>query len=277
MLRRNYSLQTIKAYVFCMKKFLLWCGDKEPRRVTKYDIRNYLDWLCENKKSASTLNVHLQALKFALEQILNKRFFVNLPFSKVPNKLPEVLSQDEIVNLFKNIANPKHSLIVRLMYSAGLRVGEVVNLKVKDLEFGKRIGWVRKGKGNKDRPFLISAVLKPEIIEFIRKHGLEHYSWLFPGRKINHLTTRSVYEIVRQAGKRAGLNKNIHPHTLRHSFATHLIENGYDITRVQALLGHNSPETTMVYVHMASPEMINVSSPYDSLYDSPDDSRDDSL
>jgi len=265
LLRRHYSLKTVESYVFCLRKFLLWCKDKEPRRITKHDIKDYLTMLCEKNLAASTLNLHQQALKFALMNVLNKRFFINLPYSKLPKKLPEVLTQEEVIRLFKAIDNPKHSLMVRLMYSAGLRVSELVNLRVKDFEFDKNYGWVRKGKGNKDRLFVLSEIIKHELVDFIRLNGVGYDSWVFQGRVYGHLTTRTIYAIVKQASLKAGLDKNVHPHTLRHSFATHLIENGYNLVKVQALLGHSSPDTTMVYVHMASPDLLGVMSPYDFL------------
>jgi integrase/recombinase XerD len=264
LLRRNYSLRTVESYVFCLKKFLLWCDYKEPRRINKRDVRDYLDYLCDKKLAASTLNVNLQALKFALESILNKRFFVDLPYSKVDKRLPEVMTQDETVSLFNAISNPAHSLIARLMYSAGLRVSEVVNLRVKDIDFASGYGWVRKGKGSKDRLFVLSEKIGYELADFVKKQALLPDDWVFSGRE-GHLTTRTVYAIICLASKKVGLGKRAHPHTLRHSFATHLIENGYDLLRVQLLLGHSSPNTTMIYVHMASPSLIGVSSPYDSL------------
>ena len=264
LLRRHYSPRTVASYAFCLNKFLLWCKDKEPRRITKHDIKAYLDELCEKNRAASTLNLHQQALKFALMNILNKRFFINLPYSKLPKRLPEVLSQGEVVKLFNAIGNPKHSLMIRLMYSAGLRVSELVNLRVKDFDFDKGYGWVRKGKGNKDRLFVLSSKIRDELLEFIAANGLAVDDWVFKGRCL-HLTARTVYAIVRRASVLAGLGKRVHPHTLRHSFATHLIENGYDIVKVQALLGHSSPDTTMIYVHMASPDLLCVQSPYDSL------------
>jgi site-specific recombinase XerD len=216
--------------------------------------------------SASTLNLNLQALKFSLENILNKRFFLNLPFSKRAKRLPEVLSQEEVVRLFDEIQNPKHSLMVRLMYSAGLRISELVSLRVKDLVFGKDFGWVRKGKGRKDRLFVLSARISSELHSFVLAKGLGIDDYVFKGRK-GHITTRSVYSIVKRASIFAGLGSRVHPHTLRHSFATHLVENGNDLVRVQSIMGHASPDTTMVYVHMASSELLSVKSPYDSLID----------
>ncbi len=247
-----------------MSQFLKRCH-KEPRKITKTDVRDYLEYLCKNNKSASTLNVHLQAIKFALEEILNKRFFVKLPYSKVPERLPEVLTKEEVLRLFQAIKNPKHRLMIELMYSAGLRVSELVHLKVKDFQFDKEYGWVREGKGNKDRLFIIAEKLKNELIGYIEKENLDSNSWIFKGKSSSHVSVRTIQQIVKHAAKRAGIRKNVHPHTLRHTFATNLIENGCDVASVQSLLGHGSAETTMLYVHMASPKMISIKSPFDGL------------
>jgi site-specific recombinase XerD len=274
LLRRKYSERTVESYLFCLQKFLLWKGIDNsnsctnPRRLSKKDVKDYLDYLCEKGMSASTLNVTLQALKFSLENILNKRFFVNLPYSKRAKRLPEVLSQSEVIKLFSAIKNTKHSLMVRLMYSAGLRISELVNLKVKDVEFEKGFGWVRKGKGNKDRVFILSEKIGIELQNFVMAEKLITEDFIFNGR-FTHLTTRTVYEIIIKAVIDSGLydvGKKIHPHTLRHSFATHLIENGNDITSVQSILGHSRIDTTMVYVHIASPLLLNLKSPYDALF-----------
>ena len=264
MFRRKYSARTIKAYVFCVQKFIKWFPN-EFKRATKDDVKRYLQHLCEKDMSASTLNLYLQSIKFALEEVIGKpKFWVNLPYSKVEKALPEVLSKEEVVRIFSAIHNKKHWLLVKLMYSAGLRVSETVHLKVKDLELRRNFGWVRKGKGNKDRLFIIARKLNPELKEWIDMENLKLNSWLFSGRN-SHLTARSVQEMIKKAIKTANIQRNIHPHTLRHSFATHLIENGYSVADVQLLMGHNSPNTTMMYVHMASPSMINIKSPLDDL------------
>ena len=264
MFRRKYSIRTIKTYVFCVKKFIKWFP-KELEKANKHDVRKFLQYLCGKNMSASTLNLYLQSIKFALEEVTGKpKFWVSLPYSKVEKKLPEVLSKEEVIKIFNAIENKKHLLLVRLMYSAGLRVSETVHLKVRDLELDRNFGWVRKGKGNKDRLFIIARKLKPELEERIRDEKLDSTSWIFSGRN-SHFTTRSVQEIIKKAIKKEGIKRKIHPHTLRHSFATHLIEHGYSVSEVQPLMGHNSPNTTMMYVHMASPKMINVKSPYDEL------------
>lgn len=159
MLRRKYSHRTIVTYQYCLRRFLNW-SKKEPRKITKYDVSEYLHLLCDKGKSASTMNVHLMAIKFALEEILNKRFFVKLPCSKTPQRIPTVLTKEEVYKLCSAITNPKHLLMIKLLYSAGLRVSELVHLKVSDLEYSQGIGWVRSGKGNKDRLFILAEAVK---------------------------------------------------------------------------------------------------------------------
>tara|TARA_Y100000310_G_C20693549_1_gene823962 strand:- start:4048 stop:4863 length:816 start_codon:yes stop_codon:yes gene_type:complete len=259
--RRKLSPITIKTYCFYVKKFLNFCG-KEPRKISKKDIKDYLDSISETK-TGNTLNVALNSIRFLSEEILFRNWRLKIKYSKRPKDLPVVLTKSEIKLLTEVITNPKHKLMISIMYSAGLRVSELVSLKTEDFDFEDNIGWVRHGKGNKDRLFIVAESLKQDIISWIDENGIESY--LFMGYKNTPLSTKSVYNIVKEATKKAGIRKNVHPHTLRHSFATHIIENGYGLTSVQSLLGHSSMQTSLGYIHMVSPKMIAVKSPYDSL------------
>ncbi|MGM5483907.1 MAG: tyrosine-type recombinase/integrase [Nanobdellota archaeon] len=260
MFRRRYSNKTISTYVYCFKKFLDHCK-KDPLKITKKDVKDFLYAESDKLASESTLNLYLQSIKFPMENILNRRgWFIKLPYSKVPKKLPIVLSKPEIKQLIDAITNDKHKLMIKLMYSAGLRVSELLNLKIEDLDFNSFSGRVRRGKCNKDRLFILAR----SIISILKIHVKGGEGLVFKGRNGKY-SIRSVQEIIRKATKKAGIKKNVHPHTLRHSFATHLIESGYAVNSVQTLLGHNSPDTTMIYVHSASPCMINVESPLDSI------------
>src|SRR3989338_3336565 len=260
--RRKLSVRTIKAYCFCVRRFLAFCN-KEPKKVTKKDVREYIEYLADKGKSGNTLNVYLNAVKFMTEELLFKNWRLNIRYSKAPKGLPTVLTKDEVLRLINSIDNPKHKLMVSLMYSAGLRLSELVHLRARDLEFDNNYGWIRHGKGDKDRLFILPEKLKESILQLIQNKP--HDSYMFKGNKGNHISKESVYMIVKKAAKKAGIIKNVHPHTLRHSFATHLIENNYDVVSVQSLLGHSSPQTTMAYVHIASPNMISIKSPFDSL------------
>jgi integrase/recombinase XerD len=263
-LRRGLSPRTIKTYQNCLNKFFR-VVKKDPNYLKKSDIQDYLDGLLERKAPGNTINVYLNALKFFYEQVLNKKLTLNLRFSKKRKTLPTFLTQEETSNFFKVIKNKKHKLMVTLMYSAGLRVSELVHLKVEDFNFENNYGWVREGKGKKDRLFIIAKKLKEEIIEHIDKNALKHDSWLFPGFKNKHYSVSSIQNIVKKTAKKASINRNIHPHTLRHSFATHLIQNGYSVLELQPLLGHRNIETTLIYTHMASPNLIKIKSPFDQL------------
>jgi len=264
MLRRGYSQRTIITYTQCIRQFMRY-NREDIRKATKLDIKNYIDKHVEKKNSGSTLNVNINAIKFLMEEILNKKITLKIRYSKTPKTMPIFLTKDEVKQLFNAINNEKHKLILELIYSAGLRVSEVINLKNCDFEFERMIGWVRNGKGNKDRPFIIAKCLKEKLENYIRNNCEFTNSFLFSGRNSTKLSVRSIQEIVKKAANKAGIKKNVHPHTLRHSYATHLIENGYDVATVQPLMGHNSAETTLGYVHMANPKLIKVISPYDEF------------
>jgi len=259
--RQGLSPKTIKTYQFCVNRFL---GNKDPKKITKQEIHQFIDKLIE-KKSGSTVNVYLNALKFFYEQVLKKNLTINIRFTKQRKRLPEFLTQEETTRLFSAINNKKHQLLIKTLYASGMRVSELVNLKVKDFQFDKDYGWVRQGKGGKDRMFIVAQKLKRELLGWIAENKLNYDNWLFPGRGYYHISVQSIQLILKKAAKEAGIKKNIHPHTLRHSFATHLLENGYAVKDVQPLLGHSSPNTTMIYLHLAAPQLLKIKSPLDLL------------
>ncbi len=263
-LRRGLRPKTIKAYVYSVDKFLR-TYQKLPHQITKQDIEQHLFQLIRWNRSGSTINLHLHALKFFYEQVLGKRLFIAILPIRTRKRLPEYLTQEEIVRFFAVIINSKHRLIVIFTYGSGFRVSEVVSLRVKDLDLETGFGWIRNGKGGKDRMFIIPQRLKQDLQEWITHNQLKPEDWLFPGYKNFHYSDGSVREIVKLACQKAGISKHITPHTLRHSFATHLLEKGYSLMEVNKLLGHSRMETTMVYTHLANPTWTRVKSPYDSL------------
>lgn len=262
--RRGYSPRTTQTYCCCVARFMKWAR-KEPRKVTRNDIQEYVDVLISKTASGSTINVYVNALKFLMEEILGKRIFLRIRCSKVPKRLPVVLSKEEIKRLIDAIENPMNKLMIEVMYSAGLRVSEVSKLKAEDIDFERDLGWVRRGKGGKDRMFIIAQKIKERLKSHIDANCRTQEDYIFPGRKGRHSHARTFQEIIRKAVKKADIKKDTHCHTLRHSFATHLIENGNDLITVQHLLGHSDIDTTMVYVHVAKPRIVNVRSPYDEM------------
>tara|TARA_Y100000034_G_scaffold134565_1_gene203329 strand:+ start:89 stop:1009 length:921 start_codon:yes stop_codon:yes gene_type:complete len=263
--RRGLRPKTIKTYIYTVNKFLR-TYHKQPHQITKKDIENHLRHLLRWNRSGSTLNVHLSALKFFYEKVLNKRLTVNIFFTRERKRDPTFLTKNEIKNFCNSLANQKHTLLVTLLYSAGLRVNELVNLRVGDLDFELNYGWVRDGKGGKDRIFVIANRLKDELRQWISKNKLENTHFLFTGYQNTPYSTSAIREIIKKARNKAGIAKTVTPHTLRHSFATHLAQNGYSALEIQPLLGHKSIETTMIYTHLARPALCNVQSPLDSLY-----------
>ncbi|USN45416.1 MAG: tyrosine-type recombinase/integrase [Candidatus Woesearchaeota archaeon] len=258
MLRRKLSPRTVKTYIAYVKKFIAFQNGKDYKKYSKKDVRAFLYELEQREVSGSTLNVAHNALRFLMIDVLHKACYLKIKYAKTPERAVTYLTRDEVRRVIAAITNPKHKLLVSLMYGAGLRVREVTCLKTGDFSFEEHIGWVRGGKGNKDRPFIIPQKIIGELKDCCEKNSY----WLFPGRH-GPLSTRSVQEIVRVAGLKVQLKKHVHPHMFRHSFTTHLLEEGVDVNSVQCLLGHVRPETTLGYAHHIRPKMISIKSPLD--------------
>ncbi len=256
---RGFSPLTARNYSFFVEKFLKKTS-KNPEELNEDDAKAYLADLFDSK-SKNTIMLASASLKFFYIEILGKEFSkVKIP--KKDKKLPEVLSKDEVRRLIDSADNIKSRLIISLLYSSGLRVSELVNLKIEDLNLQDKTGWVRKGKGNKDRLFTISGNLADELKEYLQIHS-KNNGYIFSKEK--PLTTRNIQKIIKGMRNRANINKKITPHTLRHSFATHLLEQGTDIRLIQAMLGHASLNTTQVYTHISSEQIKKVKNPLDLL------------
>ena len=262
--RRRLSPRTTKTYLYAIHRFLNW-SKKDLRYTSKKDVRLFLEYLSEKNLAGNTMNTYHMAIRFLFENVLEKKMWIDIKYSKTPKKLPEVLSKEEVRKLIDSIKNFKHQLMICFMYSSGLRVSELINLKVKDLNLDKKFGFVRNGKGGKDRLITLSNNLIPAVRKLIADEFLERNNYLFQSNRGKRYSIRTLQKIVDNSAKLCGIKRKIHPHTLRHSFATHLIENGYDVTNVQSLLGHKSPETTLIYTHISSPNLINTKSPLENL------------
>ncbi len=256
---RGLSPLTVRNYSFFVEKFLRKNG-KKAEDLNEDDAKAYLAELFDSK-SKNTIMLAAASLKFFYTEILGKQFS-NVKIPKKETKLPEVLNKAEVKKLIESTDNLKSRLLVSLLYSSGLRVSELVNLKIEDLNLQERIGWVRKGKGGKDRIITLSGNLADELQEYLETKGKDRY-YIFSKEK--PLTTRNIQKIIKGAGVRAGINKKVTPHTLRHSFATHLLESGVDIRLIQTLLGHASLNTTQVYTHISSEQIKKVKNPLDML------------
>ncbi len=254
---RGFSPLTVRNYSFFVEKFLARIP-KKPKDLTQDDAKLYLSEMFDTK-SKNTIMLAAASLKFFYKEIL-KKDFTEVKMPKKESKLPEVLNKEEVKSLINSADNLKSRLIISLLYSAGLRVSELVNLKVKDIDFNDKTGWVRRGKGSKDRLFAISETLSDDLKSYLEKR--EH-EYIFS--KTKPLTTRNIQKIIKLTSNRAGIAKKVTPHTLRHSFATHLLEQGNDIRIIQAMLGHASLNTTQVYTHVSSEQIKKVNNPLDGL------------
>src|SRR3989344_1590500 len=256
--RRKYSSRTVKTYMHCVQRFLRACR-KEIKYITKQDVLDYLNRYTDGP--GSTINVQLNAITFLFREVLHRHLTTNIRYSRQARRLPEFLSREEIDKLIAAIPNPKHHLAVSLMYGVGLRVSELVHLQVKDLELEKGYGWVRQGKGNKDRIFRIPGRIQEAIQTNAAAQGYQ--GWLFPNPRGMPLTIRSIQQIVKRAARAAGIRKRCHPHMLRHSFATHLAQRKCGMDALQRLLGHKNSSATKRYIHLAAPDLLQIISPLD--------------
>jgi len=255
---RGFSQNTVKSYVFHNQKFLDFIK-KDEKEINEDDVKKYLAELISKELSMNSVALAKAAIVFYFE-ILGKSFKIKTP--KIPKQLPLVLTKDEIKKLIE-IDNPKHKLIIKMLYSSGLRLSELINLKIKEININEYTGWVRKGKGSKDRMFILSKNLCEQLKEYAKDKKNDDF--LFTGLENKQMSSRAIQKIVKQAAKNSGIEKDIHPHTLRHSFATHLLEEGTDIRKIQELLGHSNLNTTQIYAHVSSTELKKIKNPLDNI------------
>ncbi len=256
---RNYSQKTADSYIRYNNEFLRFCL-KDPREVTANDIKDYLDYLA-GSRSTSTVSVAYNALLFYYKTIWHRQFFINLMHPRKEKHIPVVLSKEEVVRILAAPVNLKHNCIISMLYGCGLRVSELTHVRMKDIDFDRGLLRIFQGKGKKDRMTLLPESLKEILIK--QKSLKQPNDFLFTNGRGDRLTEATIQKIVVFAAKKADIAKNVTPHTLRHSFATHLLENGTDIRYIQELLGHAKLQTTQIYTHVANNNLKNIVSPLD--------------
>ncbi|MCL0092471.1 tyrosine-type recombinase/integrase [Dehalococcoidia bacterium] len=262
---RGYAAKRLKAYLGHVDRFTRFYGN-DPQGLSKVTVRAYLLHLLQKQQASHTyVNQCISVLKFLYEKALKEPSpMVNLPRPKRDRKLPDILSRQEVLRLLEAVQNPKHRAIMLLTYSAGLRLGEVVRLKIEDIDSARRLIHIRQAKGRKDRYTVLSQVALDALRAYFKQY--RHDQWLFPGAQPGrHLHERTVQKVFEQAREMAGIRKNVSVHTLRHSFATHLLESGTDLRYIQELLGHKSSKTTEIYTHVSERDIGRIQSPLDTL------------
>jgi site-specific recombinase XerD len=260
----GFSEQSIKVYGSMLETFLGFTG-KDANQVTETDVRDFqFNFWVKNNYSGSTQRQFIAALKHLMSSLPDCKLDIEeLVLPKKSRILPRVLSQEEVMVVLKNARNLKHLIIMSLLYSSGLRVGELINLKVADINFDRKQIHIRRAKGKKDRYVGLSNYLVPSLLQYIENYQPDTY--LINGQGSLQYTASSIRKLIKRAAMQAGINKRVNPHMLRHSYATHMLENGVDIRHIQELLGHRKPETTMIYTHVSTKQLTDISSPLDML------------
>lgn len=261
---KNYSVKTQKAYLGHVRRLLQYhkkCIDD----IDKDDVRRYLLELINRNKSPAYLDQTVSAIKFLfidVKKCNDGDFDINRP--KREKKLPSVLNVNEVFKIIESVDNLKHKAIVMLIYSAGLRVSEAAFLKIADIDSQRNLIHIKGAKGKKDRYTILANVTLELLRQYFKVYKPEE--WLFEGQKGEyHLTVRSIQKVFEKAAFKAGVIKKVSVHTLRHSFATHLLENGTDLRYIQELLGHASPTTTEIYTHVSERDFAKIQSPLDRI------------
>ncbi len=255
---RGFSRTTIKSYLYHVERFLKFL-DKSRLNLTKEGVKSYL--LAQDVQ-VNTSRLQYASISFFFKEVLQEPFSLEeIPIKKKEKQLPKVISKEKIKQMIELTENLKHKLIIKLLYSSGLRLQELINLKRKDIDFERNLLNVRRGKGNKDRVTLVSENLKMDLLKYYSNETFKT-EYVFEGREGKY-TKKSVQKVLDLSGRKAGIK--VTPHMLRHSFATHLLESGTDIRHIQKLLGHSDLKTTEIYTYVSNRDLSKIKSPLDNL------------
>lgn len=253
---RNYSKKSVKSYIGSVENFLNFAKNKG---LNENSVKEHIQKQIE-KKDPSTVSSEISAIKFFFENIIKQKIYLKHP--KRNKKIPEILTKEEVKRMIEATLNIKHKLILKILYGCGLRVSELVNLKKEDVNFNEGLIHIKLSKGRKDRFVKIPESLKDELESYCK---LDENKPLFPSNRGEKLTTATIQKIVKNSAKKASIKKEVYPHLFRHSFATHLLEQGVDLRIIQKLLGHSDIKTTQIYTQISQASIKNIKSPLDNL------------
>lgn len=266
---KAYSPSTIRTYRTEFLQLLHLLNNKPVNELTQDHLRRYIVYAMEKQGiNEHTAHSRLNALKFYFEQVLRKeKFFCEIPRPKRPHLLPRLLNENEIAKLFNALTNKKHKAMLFTIYSAGLGVSELVNLKISDIDSKRMQIFVERAKGKKDRYVNLSPVLLDILRSYIKEYKPRPKLYLFESEQtLSAYPIRTVQQIFSNAKSKAGIRKEVGIHSLRHSFATHLLDKGTDIRYIKDLLGHFNIKTTERYLHVSKKQLVNIISPFDDLW-----------
>jgi len=266
LIQKRYSDNTIKTYCNYFRDYCKYFKDDKLDNITTNQINAYiLDMVKIKNISISQQNQRINAIKFYYEKVLGReKQYYNLHRPNKEHKLPKVLSKNEVKNILKSCSNIKHRCILMLIYSAGLRRSELLNLSISDIDSERMVIHINGAKGKKDRISLLSDNLLQLLRQYYKEYKPKKY--LFEGQNGGKYSPTSVANVLKKAALKAGIRKNVTPHMLRHSFATHLLEQGTDLRYIQELLGHNSSKTTEIYTHVSKRAIDKIKNPMDDFF-----------
>jgi len=261
----KYSPKTIKTYCGYINELIEY-SMKPSDAITVEDITAFMGHLADNRSfSASSLNIVINAVRLFFKNVSHGNIDYKIKRPRKDKKLPVILAVDEVVRIIDSTTNFKHRLLLMAVYSAGLRVSEAVSLKLSDIDFGRNIITIRAGKGRKDRTALLSDIFRKSLAEYEKIE--KPREWIFPGHSADeHISVRTAEKVFENALNKSGIKKHASIHALRHSFATHLLENGIDIRYIQKLLGHANVKTTEIYTHVSNRHLLGIKSPLDRIF-----------
>jgi len=262
---KRYSSSTIQTYTFFIADFVSFLSKKPLKETTNRDVELFIENVfIERNYSISTQRQFISALKlFIIFCPVTKINDLTLERPKKSRKLPSVLSQEEVIKIVQVTKNLKHRAIIVLLYSSGLRVGEITNLQLRNIDVFRKQLKVEKGKGRKDRFVVLANTFLPLLKNYLTTYAPKVY--FIEGPQGTKYSESSIRKFLHKSVQNAGISKKVTPHTLRHSYATHLLENGVGIRHIQELLGHAKPETTMIYTHVAKKDLLDIQSPLDTI------------
>lgn len=264
---RGYAKKTISTYVSVFQRFMDHL-DHPVSQVTPGQIQAWQYHLVHEKKVSWTLfNQMVCALRFYFQKVQNCPWEIHhIPFHRRKKHIPTVLTTAEVKTLLDHCRLPKHRALLSTLYSTGIRLAELIHLRVSDIDSGRMLVHIRQGKGAKDRQVQLSSALLTQLRDYWRSCAVKPTSWLFPSSQTHQQLDASTFQrMVARIAARSGISKPVSPHTLRHSFATHLLESGTDLRTIQSLLGHSNIQTTEVYLHIAAHHLQRVKNPLDQL------------
>lgn len=253
---RNFSQKTVKSYSNAVRKFLDYLQNRD---FSQQEVKNYVQ-IQLKKQNPSSVSHEIFAIQFFFDKVLGKKIYIPRP--KRNKTLPEILTKEEIKDMIDSTSNIKHKIILKILYGCGLRVSEVVSLKRNDFDFSENLIHIKMAKGKKDRFVKIPEKLKEDLQSYL---NLNKNEILFSSSNGKKLTTATIQAIVENSAKKAGITKRAYPHLLRHSFATHLLEQGTDLKIIQKLLGHSDIKTTQIYTQISQQSIKNIRSPLDLI------------